>query len=85
MDDNEVYQQPIVHGKERTKHTTQKPLRIVVDLIRKHSKIGDTVLDCFLGSGTTAVACKMTERNFIGCDIIQEYVDIGNKRLGEIL
>ncbi|MEM4270655.1 MAG: site-specific DNA-methyltransferase [Candidatus Pacearchaeota archaeon] len=42
---------------------------------------GDVVLDPFIGSGTTAVACKELGRKFIGCDISQEYVDIANKRL----
>jgi len=44
---------------------------------------GDTVLDPFMGSGTTAVACKQLQRNFIGFEISQKYVDIANKRLAQ--
>ena len=42
---------------------------------------GDTVLDPFMGSGTTAVACKQLQRNFIGFELSQKYVDIANRRL----
>jgi len=44
---------------------------------------GDTVLDPFMGSGTTAVACKQLRRNFIGFELSQKYVDIANKRLSQ--
>ena len=43
------------------------------ELIKKHSNKNDTVLDTFLGSGTTAFACKNTDRNFNGCEISKEY------------
>jgi site-specific DNA-methyltransferase (adenine-specific) len=42
-------------------------------LIKKHSNEGDTVLDTFLGSGTTAVAAKNTNRKYKGCEISTEY------------
>ena len=45
------------------------------ELIKKHSNEGDTILDTFLGSGTTAIACKNTKRNFKGCEIVKEYYD----------
>ena len=41
----------------------------------------DLILDPFIGSGTTAVACKQLDRNFIGIEINPDYVDIANKRL----
>jgi len=44
-------------------------------LIKKHSKENDVVLDTFLGSGTTAIACKNTQRTFKGCEISKEYYD----------
>jgi disulfide oxidoreductase YuzD len=45
------------------------------------TKENDLVVDMFMGSGTTAVSCKKYNRNFIGFEISQEYVDIANKRL----
>jgi DNA modification methylase len=67
--------------KDKKIHPTQKSLEVVKHLIENHSKEGDIVLDPFMGSGTTALAAQMTKRNFIGCDIIQKYVDITNRRL----
>jgi len=66
--DNGIYRYPIYHGKDRF-HPTQKPLKLFEELIRKHSNEGDLVVDCFLGSGTTAVAALNTKRNFTGCEI----------------
>ena len=64
-----------------TSHPTEKPLVLFKRFIQTSSNEGDLVLDCFVGGGTTAVACKELKRNFIGCDNNQEYVDITNKRL----
>ena len=50
-------------------------------LVRLVSKKGDTVLDPFLGSGTTAVACKKLGRNFIGIEISEEYCKIAEARI----
>ena len=57
------------------------PLELPSNCINLLSYKGDTVLDPFMGSGTTAVACKQLQRNFIGFEISQMYVDIANKRL----
>ena len=65
-------------------HTTPKPLDLVKNIILHSSNEGDLILDCFMGSGTTAVACKKLNRNFIGIELNPEYVDIANKRLEEI-
>lgn len=62
-------------------HPTQKPVEIIRRLIKDNTDENDLVLDCFMGSGTTAVACKHLNRKFIGCDINKEYCDIANKRL----
>jgi len=70
--DNGIYRYPIYHGKDRF-HPTQKSLKLFEELIQKHSNEDDTVLDCFLGSGTTAVAALNTKRNFIGCEIDNGY------------
>jgi len=72
--DNGIYTFPLQGGKNRF-HPTQKSLNLFEELIKKHSKENDTVLDTFLGSGTTAIACKNTKRNFKGCEISKEYYD----------
>jgi site-specific DNA-methyltransferase (adenine-specific) len=48
-------------------------LPLFEDLIKKHSNKGDLVLDCFAGSGTTAIAARNTERDFIGCEMDETY------------
>ena len=81
--DNGIYNFPICHDKGRF-HPTQKPLALIEELIKKHSNKGDTILDCFSGSATTAVACYNLDRNFIGCEIKKEYFEKSIKRLQEI-
>ena len=72
--DNAIYHFPIQNGKDRF-HKTQKSIPLFEELIKKHSNEGDIVLDTFLGGGTTAIACKNTNRNFKGCEISKEYYD----------
>ena len=72
--DNGIYNYPLQGGKNRF-HPTQKSLALFEELIKKHSNENDTVLDTFLGSGTTAIAAKNTKRNFKGCEISKEYYD----------
>jgi site-specific DNA-methyltransferase (adenine-specific) len=72
--DKGIYEYPIQGGKNRF-HPTQKSLELFKDLINKHSNPGDTIMDTFLGGGTTALACKQTGRHFKGCDISKEYCD----------
>lgn len=78
--DNGIYNYPICHEKWRF-HPTQKPLELITSMILKHSNENDLVLDCFSGSGTTAVACWKTGRRFTGCDISKEYFDKSVKRI----
>lgn len=78
--DNGIYRYPIYHGKDRF-HPTQKSLKLFEELIEKHSNEGDVVLDCFLGSGTTAIAALNTEREFIGCEIDNGYYNKMIERL----
>ena len=78
--DNGVYRFPICHEKGRF-HPTQKPLNLIKALIEKHSNTGDLVLDCFAGSGTTAIACIETDRNFIGCEINKDYYEKAQLRI----
>jgi len=72
--DNGIYMFPLQGGKNRF-HPTQKSLNLFESLIEKHSNENDVVLDTFLGGGTTAVACKNTNRMFKGCEISKEYFD----------
>ena len=62
-------------------HPTQKPIRLFEYLIKTYSNEGDLILDNCAGSGTTWVACKNLNRNYILIEKEQEYVDIANKRL----
>jgi site-specific DNA-methyltransferase (adenine-specific) len=72
--DNGIYNYPLQGGKNRF-HPTQKSLPLFEELIKKHSNENDTILDTFLGAGTTAIACKNTNRKFKGCEIAKEYYD----------
>lgn len=78
--DNGIYSYPLQGGKNRF-HPTQKSLELFEALIKKHSNEGDTILDTFLGAGTTAIACRNTKRKFKGCEISKEYYD----KINEIL
>jgi len=72
--DKGIYNYPIQGGKNRF-HPTQKSLKLFEELIKKHSNEGDTVVDTFLGGGTTAFACRNTNRNFKGCEIDKKFYD----------
>ena len=69
--------------KNRLGHPTQKPVELFKRMIKASSEEGDTILDIFMGSGTTAKACKETNRNFIGFEVSEEYCKIANKRLSQ--
>lgn len=62
-------------------HPTQKPVALFEYLIKTYSDKGDVVLDNCMGSGTTAIACLNTERNFIGIELEKEYVEIARRRV----
>lgn len=72
---------PVCKGIERTKHKTQKPLKVCLPFIEISSNKGDIVLDPFMGSGSTAVAAKMLNRNFIGFELNPEFCEIANRRI----
>jgi DNA modification methylase len=79
--DKGIYSYPICHGKERYNHPTQKPLSLIKDLIQKHTNIGDVVLDCFAGSGTTGHAAEITDRKYILIEKDETYFSIIQERL----
>jgi len=68
-----------------TVHPTQKPVALFEYLIKTYTNEGDTVLDFVIGSGTTAVACIRTNRNFIGMELDKNYYDIACKRVEQEL
>ena len=70
-------------GDTFTGHPSQKPIKLICELIEECSEKGDTVLDPFLGSGTTAVACERMGRNCVGIEISEEYCEIARKRVQE--
>lgn len=79
--DKGVYNYPLCHGKERTSHPTQKPISLIKELIKKHSNENDIVLDTFSGSGTTAVACKALNRNYILIEKEKENYELSLNRI----
>lgn len=64
-------------------HQNQKPVDLLTFLIKKSSKTDDTILDCFMGSGSTGVACLQTDRNFIGIELDEKYYNIAKQRINE--
>lgn len=80
---SDVWDIPQLSGtfKERVNHPTQKPLKLIKRIIKVSSNEGDVILDLFMGSGTTAVACKQLSRKFIGFEFDKDYCKIANKRL----
>lgn len=68
--------------KQKYTHPTVKPLDFIERLVRNSSKENEVVFDPFMGSGTTGVACKRLNRQFIGCEINPTYFDIAQQRMG---
>jgi DNA modification methylase len=62
-------------------HPTQKPIDLIAWCIEKYTKPGDTILDPFMGSGTTAIACLNTGRHYIGFEKEQKYYQIALERI----
>lgn len=75
---------PINSASKERHYPTQKPTALIERIIKASSNAGDLVADFYMGGGTTAVVCKALNRNFIGCDINQNAVDIANQRLSKI-
>jgi len=62
-------------------HPNEKPLGLLVGLVESYAAPGGTVLDPFMGSGTTGVACVRTGRRFVGVEISPEYYEIAERRI----
>ena len=78
---NTVFRFPTVKGKL---HPTQKPVDLMKYLIEVSSNENDTVLDPFMGSGSTGIACVNTNRNFIGIELDKTYFDIAQNRINKL-
>ena len=72
---------PSVHNKKI--HPTQKPVECISQIIKCVTNQGEIILDCFMGSGLTGVACVNTNRNFIGIELDENYFNIAKNRIDE--
>jgi DNA modification methylase len=70
-------------GKDPRLHTTQKPEPLMVDLVKDFTDPCELILDPFMGSGTTLVACKRLGRKAIGIELEEKYCEIAAKRLAQ--
>ena len=71
----------ITDSKDERYHPTQKPSELIELLLTQYSKEGDIVLDCFMGSGTTGIACVRTMRKFIGVELDEGYFRVSEDRI----
>lgn len=72
-----------INPETKSNHPAPFPVGLAERCIRYYSYAGDTILDPFAGSGTTGVACKNLNRNFIGIELDEEYFEIAKKRIEE--
>ena len=77
---NKVKKCKPINGKKKL-HPTEKPVELINQIIELSSKENDTILDCFMGSGSTGVACINTNRNFIGIELDKKYFEIAKERI----
>ena len=70
-----------IWGNTKPKHPSPKPIEFMLKIINRFTEKEWIILDPFLGSGTTAVACKKLGRHFIGIELNSEYVEMANRRL----
>lgn len=71
----------VVPNRNGKLHPTQKPIELLEWLVKTYSNEGDLVLDNCMGSGTTGVACKNLNRNFIGIELDINYFNIAKNRI----
>lgn len=78
------YPTDVLHCKNyplKSMHPTQKPVELMEWLVKTYTNPGDTVLDCFMGSGTTGVACVRNSRKFIGMELQEKYFEVAKNRI----
>jgi len=76
-----LYNYPLVRGKERLGHPTQKSLALMKDLVRVHTNEGDLIMDPFMGSGSTGEAALQLQRKFIGIELETNFFQMATNRL----
>ena len=79
--DGEMLYVKCVHNSQHKVHPTQKPVELLEWLIKTYTNDGFTVLDNCMGSGSTGVACKNLNRNFIGIELDEKYFEIARDRI----
>ena len=78
---SDVLKFDVVPNRKGKLHPTQKPVALLEYLVKTYTNEGDTVLDNCMGSGSTGVACKNTNRHFIGIELDEKYFNIAKERL----
>lgn len=73
-----------MRNKDERFHLTQKPTQIICQLLNYYTQENDLILDPFMGSFTTAVACHKLGRRFIGAELDEEYYKLGSERLESV-
>ena len=68
-------------GDKDTNHPNEKPMRLITKLITLGTKVGESIIDCYMGSGTTLVAAKLEGRSATGIEISEKYCEIAANRL----
>jgi DNA (cytosine-5)-methyltransferase 1/site-specific DNA-methyltransferase (adenine-specific) len=79
-----MFETSTVSGNEKIGHPTQKSLKLMEDIIKIHTNENDVILDPFMGSGTTGLACLNLKRKFLGIELDNSYFDMSVQRLNKI-
>ena len=80
----DIKEEQLEHGAahhQRIRHLTPKPIKAIQRIIQVHTQENDTIFDCFVGSGTTAIASILLNRCYIVGDINKEYCEITKQRI----
>lgn len=77
------YTYPLTPKSEKVGHTTQKPIKLMEEILLRHTNENEIILDPFIGSGTTAMACINTKRNFMGFENDSTYYELAKNRVNE--
>ena len=75
----------LIDNVENKNHPSEKPIKLMEILIKNSSNEQDKVLDPFMGSGSTGVACINTNRNFIGIELDENYFNIAKERINNVI
>lgn len=81
--DSKLYMKRQKFQKPKGIHESMKPVELLEQYILLSSNENDVVLDPFMGSGSTGIACRNTNRNFIGIELNEDYFDVAKERIGD--